>query len=124
MKNTKYFRQRYSKYLQKEIRPPHVLCQLLDDWFVRFKCSASDGSRDALGRLDPVSKQTLFTSETKDIVDNCKAKAMYLQDPLPLEEMYAVIMPNPNSPHGLKEYLSRRGKSNLESFHLLLSHFW
>jgi hypothetical protein len=46
-----------------------------------------------------------------------------LQDPLPLDTMYDVIYPNPNSPHGLKEYLSCGGESNLESFHLLLSHF-
>jgi len=37
--------------------------------------------------------------------------------------MYDVIMPSATSTHGLKEYLSRRGESNLESFHLMLAHF-
>ena len=95
----------------------------LDEWHSRFKCSASEGSAPALGRLDPITKEPLFTAETKTVVGNCKDKCQYLQDPLPLDEMYDVIEPNPNSPHGLKEYLSRRGESNLESFHLMLAHF-
>ena len=37
--------------------------------------------------------------------------------------MHDVTLPNPNSPHGLKECLSRHGESNLESFHLMLAHF-
>ena len=31
--------------------------------------------------------------------------------------------PNPNAEHQLKEHLSRRGESSLESFHLMLAHF-
>ena len=123
LKSTKYFRKRYGKHLRKEIRPPASLCQGLDDWFVKYKCSASIGSRPAEGRLDPRTTQSLFTAETKDALDNCKAKAHYLQDPRPLQEMYVTIPPNPNSPHGLNEYLSKRGESSLESFHLLLAHF-
>jgi hypothetical protein len=105
------------KYLRKEIRPPHVMCQMLDDWFARFKCTASsDSNRPAMGRLDPQSKnEPLFTVETKTALLNCNKKSHYLQDPLPLEQMYEVISPNPNSSHGLNEYLSRRGESNLES---------
>jgi hypothetical protein len=37
--------------------------------------------------------------------------------------MYRKILPSPNSKHGLVEYLSRRGESNLESFHGMLAHF-
>jgi hypothetical protein len=94
----------------------------LDEWFHRFKCSTTS-SRPALGRLDPKTQQSLFTADTKVAWENCKAKAEYLQDPLPLEEMYDTILPHPSSPHGLKEYLSRRGESSLEAFHLLLAHF-
>jgi hypothetical protein len=100
------------------------MCQMLDDWFARFKCTASlDSNRPAMGRLDPQPKEPLFTVETKTALLNCKEKSHYLQDPLPLEQMYEVISPNPKSSHGLNEYLSRRGESNLESFHLLLAHF-
>jgi hypothetical protein len=124
MKSTKMFRQRYDKYLRKEIRPPHSLRAKLDDWFDCFKCSnSSESSRPALGRIDPKTQQSLFTVETKVAWSNCKEKAEYLQDPLPLDEMYYVILPNPNSPHGLKEYLSRHGESCLEAYHLLLAHF-
>ena len=96
---------------------------MLDAWFERFKCSASDGARPAGGRRDPFTGETLFTAETKDAIRMAKVNAKYLQDPLPLDQMYSVIQPNPNSPHGLKEYLSRRGESSLESFHLMLAHF-
>jgi len=123
LKSTKCFRQRYSRHLRKEIRSPNVIQEKLDEWFVRFKCTASDGSLPAGGRLDPISKEALFTSETKIAVTNCKETCRHLQDPLPLNEMYDTTPANPNSPHGLKECLSRRGKSNLESFHLMLAHF-
>jgi hypothetical protein len=124
LKSTRYFRQRHGKHLRKEIRPPNIMRNNLDQWFARFKCSASDNSPlPALGRPDPISGDSLFTNETKDAVRNCKEKCQYLQDPLPLDQMYDVIRPNPNSPHGLNEYMSRRGESNLESFHLMLAHF-
>jgi len=123
LKSTKYFRQRYAKYLRKEIRKPNVMCDRLDEWFVRFKCTASEGSAAALGCLDPMSGEALFTADTKTTIMNCKEKSIHLQDPLSIEEMYDVILPNPNSTHGLKQYLSRRGESNLESFHLMLAHF-
>jgi len=123
LKATKYFHQRYSKYLRKEIRQPNAICLLLHKWFAYFKVTASDGAVPAEGRLDPLSQEALFTPETKQTLMNCKEKCMHLQDPLPLEDMYDVILPDPNSPHGLKQYLSRRGESNLESFHLMLAHF-
>lgn len=124
LKSTRLFRQRHAKYLRKEIRQPNVMRDKLDEWFGRFKCSASEGSSmPTLGRLDPVSREPLFTPETKQAVHNCKEKCMHLQDPLPLDEMHDVILPTPGSSHGLKEYLSRRGESNLESFHLMLAHF-
>lgn len=124
LKSTRHFRQRHGKHLRKEIRQPNVMRHKLDQWFARFKCTASeDSTLPEQGRLDPVSREPLFTTETKPAVLNCKEKCMYLQDPLPLDEMYDVIIPSQSSPHGLKEYLSRRGESNLESFHLMLAHF-
>ena len=124
MRNTKTFRQRYGKYLRKEIRAPESMRERMDTWFAMYKCSRSDDSPlEALGRLDPITKETLFTRETKDAIANCKDKAQYLQDPLPLEKMYYSIPPNPNATHGLNEYLSRKGESTLESFQLNLAHF-
>jgi hypothetical protein len=123
LKQTKVFRQRYGKYLRKEIRPSNIICSMLDDWFKRFKCSSSDPLNPGGGRKDPMTGDTLFTSETKPAVTNCKDKACYLQDPLPTQQMYHEIAPSPNSKHGLTEYLSRRGESKLESFHGILAHF-
>ena len=42
LKNTRVFKQRYDKYLRKEIRPPHTMRNMLDDWFDAFKCTSSD----------------------------------------------------------------------------------
>ena len=80
-------------------------------------------NRPARGRLDPVKGFTLFTEATKDAVHNCKLKAQYLSDPMPLVDMYDAIPPNPNSKHQLTEWLSQRGESKLESFHDRLAHF-
>ena len=123
LKSTKVFRQRCDRYLRKEIRPPHILCSMLDDWFDQFKCTSSDGSRPARGRKDLITGDTLFSSETKTTVEECKKKASCIQDPLPLEQMYDVMLPSINSPHQLKEHISHRGESCLESFHLMLAHF-
>ena len=105
LKSTKCFRQRCSRHLRKETRSPNVIQEKLDEWFVRFKCTASDGSLPAGGRLDPISKEALFTSETKIAVTNCKETCRHLQDPLPLNEMHGAMPANSNSPHGLKECL-------------------
>ncbi len=123
LRATKAFRQRYDRYLRKEIRPPNIMASMLDDWFDRFKCSASECSRPARGRRDPRTGETLFTGDTKEAIRLAKVNAKYLQDPLPIEKMYLVIQPNPNAPHQLKEYMSRRGESSLESFHSMLAHF-
>jgi len=111
------------RHLRKEIRPPNIMCSMLDDWFDQFKCSSSGDMRPARGRKDPISGDTLFNPETKGTVAECKKKATHLQDPLPLDQMHGVFHPNPNSSHQLKEHLSRRGESCLESFHLMLAHF-
>jgi len=123
LRGTRLFQQRYGKYIRKIIRPLGTMIQLIDDWFVRFKVTASEGSRPARGRLDPRTRQTLFKAETKSAVEECKKKAQYVCDPLPIDEMYFTIQPNPNSKHQLPQHLSRRVESKLESFHDNLSHF-
>ena len=117
MKSTRTFRERYAKYLRKQLRPPEVIRQNLDVWFNRWKVTASSPDRPALGRLDPIHQCPLFTSETREAVENCKLKAEFVPDTLPLEQMHDVILPNPNSKHQLTECLSLRGESKLEAFH-------
>jgi hypothetical protein len=117
------FRQRYGKFIRKIIRQPLTMIQKLDDWFVRFKVTSSPGAREPMGRLDPRTQLPIFTEDTKPAVENCKLKAEYLSDPLPLEDMYVTIPPSPNSKHNLPQFLSRRVESKLESFHDNLSHF-
>jgi len=123
LKGTKQFRDRYGKYLRKRLRSPETMRQALDDWFCKYKVTASPGSRPACGRLDPFHQVPLFTHETKDAIENCKEKAHFLSDPLPLEKMCDIITPSPNSKHGLPECLSRRGESKLEAFHDRFAHF-
>jgi len=123
LKMTKHFRKRYGKHLRKHIRPANVICERLNDWFVQFKVTASEGARPPLGRTDPITNEPLFTQDTKPAVDNCKLKAQHLQDPLPLQQMHSAIEPVENSAHGLTQHASHRGESNLEAFHLMLAHF-
>jgi len=99
------------------------MVQMLDNWFVRYKVTASEGSQPARGRLDPRMQMPLFKSETKIAVEECKKKAQHLADPLPINQMYFTVPANPNSQHQLPQYLSRRVESKLESFHDNLSHF-
>jgi hypothetical protein len=99
------------------------MIQKIDDWFCRYKVTASNGSRPAGGRLDPVKQIPLFTEDTKDAVENCKDKAKYISDPLSIDDMYDKIMPHPDSKHKLIEYLSKRGESKLEAFHDRFAHF-
>jgi len=123
LRRSRLFRQQYSKYLRKVIHPKDTMISMLDDWFVRYKTTASVGAQPARGRLDPVTQMPLYTMETKKAVEQCKLKAQYVQDLLPLEEMCYTIPPNPNSPHQLNKYLSKRAESKLESFHDNLAHF-
>ena len=124
LQGTKLFRDRYNKCLRKQLRAPETMVQMLDEWFCRYKITSSDPtSRPAGGRLDPVRNIALFTSETKEAVERCKEKAKHLTDPLPVQDMYDEIPPNPKATHPLSEYLSKRGESKLESFHDRLAHF-
>ncbi len=123
LKGTKQFRDRHGKYLRKRLRSPETMRQAIDNWFCTYKVTASPGSRPGRGRLDPLHKVPLFNHETKDAVENCKDKAEFLTDPLPIEKMYDRIAPSPNSKHGLSEHLSRRGESKLEAFHDRFAHF-
>jgi len=123
MKRTRVFRDRYKKYLRKQLHGESTMIQCLDDWFCRYKVTTTDPLRPAGGRLDPIRMQTLFTPDTKGAIENCKDKAKYLSDALPFEDMYAKILPSPNSKHKLTECLSKRGESKLESFHDRFAHF-
>ncbi len=123
LRGTRLFRQRYGKYIRKIIRPANTMARLIDDWFVRFKVTASEGSWRAQGRLDPRTHLTLFKPETRNAVDECKKKSQYLSDPLPIGDMYLTVPANPNSQHQLPQHMSRSVESKLESFHDNLSHF-
>ena len=123
LRRTKYFRDRYSKYLRKKLREPNTMIQRIDDWFCKYKVTASPAARPAGGRLDPRHQVPSFTPETKSAVENCKEKAHHLADPMTIDQMYDKILPHPNSKHQLIEYISKRGESKLESFHDMLAHF-
>ena len=123
MRGTRQFRDRYSKYLRKQMHEHQTIIQMLDDWFCKYKVTASNPDKPAYGRLDPIRLQPLFTEETKQAVENCKEKAQYLSDPFPLRDMYQEVLPNPNASHTLSEFLSNRGESKLEAFHDRFAHF-
>jgi len=77
MKNTRMFKQRCDKCLRKETRPAHIICNMLDDWFDSFKCSTSNQEpHPASGGKDPITGETLFSSETKEAVQECKRRLL------------------------------------------------
>jgi len=123
LKRTHVFRDRYGKYLRKKLHGASTTVQMLDDWFNKYKVTSSDPTRPARGRLDPTRLQPLFTPDTKSVIENCKEKAKYLSDPLPLDDMHHRTLLGPKSKHQLSEYLSKRGESKLESFHDRFAHF-
>ena len=123
LQSTKQWRERYGKYLRKLIRLHNTIVTNLSKWFSKYKCTASDGKMPAEGEFDDRTGQTLFTFETKDAVENCKKNARYLQDNLPLDQMYREVKPPANSKHGLSEWISFRGESKLESWHDNVAHF-
>ena len=123
MMGTKTFRQRYSKNLRKIIRGGDTIVLKLEEWKCKYKCTSTPGKPPARGRLDPHSNQPLFTAETHQALENCKEKAKFLADPLPVEKMYCEIPPSPRSSNQLVEYVPLRGESKLESFHDNLTHF-
>ena len=121
---TKIFRDRYGKYLKKNLHKPETMRQKLDEWFCKYKVVSSDPiNKPAGGRLDPLLHVSLFTPDTKSAVENCIEKAPFLSDPLPIKKMYDQIPPHPESKHGLVEYISKHGESKLEAFHDRMAHF-
>ena len=101
-----------------------TIVQNLTQWFAKYKCSASEESELAAeGEYDLKTGKTLFTSETKSAVENCKRNAQYLQDNRPIEEMYREVKAGPKSKHGLSVWLSFRGESKLEYWHDNFAHF-
>ena len=124
MRQTKVFRERYGKYLRKIIRAFQTIVMRLEEWKIKYKVrSRSDSGPPARGRLNHKTQQPLFTQDTHSAIENCKKKAEFLADPIPIEDMYREIKPHPKSSHQLSEWVSYRGESKLESWHNNLAHF-
>ena len=82
LKNTRMFKQRCDKCMQKEMTPLHTMTNMLGDWFDAFKCMSSDEEcRPAKGRKDPIADETLFTSETKEAISECKKRLLICRIP-------------------------------------------
>jgi len=65
------------KFVVKQLCEPNAMMQRLDDWFCKCMVTYSHGSRPAWGRSDPCQNVSLFTSDTKSAVKNCKQKAIH-----------------------------------------------
>ena len=123
LKMNKKFKNRYFKYLKKNIRTPAQIHQRFDNWWNKYKVEASKGKEQGKGRLDPRTRKKLFTPDTKDAIHFQKQNACWIQDPLPTKDMYRVVKQSPNSKHGLVEYSSYRPESKIEAYHDHLGHF-
>jgi hypothetical protein len=119
----KTFRQRYNKYLRKQIHETESIRTNLHQWHCKYKGKASEGASPAEGKVDTRTGQTLFTEGTKDAVINCQHNSMFLQDLLPTRDMYREIKPPPGAKHNLSEWMSQRAESKLEKYHGNLANF-
>lgn len=117
------FKDRYEKWLRKEIYDPETMKARLDNWFIKYKFSNSQGKEPGHGKRDSKTGKLLFTSDTKLAVENAKEKCNYVSDYLPIDQMYTAMPPTPHSTHGLNAFLSHRVESRLEGFHGPLSNF-
>ena len=117
------FKKRYSCFLQKVIYPAETIVAKLDIWFCEYKATASSGKAAAGGQRDPVYDVTLFTPETKLAVEAGKKTAEHVPDKIPRADIYRKVGAAPRTKHGLPQYRSQRGESNLECMHGLMQHF-
>ena len=123
---TKSFKDRYQKFLQKRIHCPATIRYNMQIWWDRYKNTSSDPlNRPAGGREDPDSGKNLFTMQTKSVYEESLKKCEYLQDTLPLDEMYREELPTERQAknHNLSTYHCKRGESLLEGFHDALANF-
>jgi len=125
MKVTSVFKNRYSKYLRKQVLPAATMEANLEQWFNCFKVTSSSTLPEVApqGRLDPQNGKCLFTPDTKGVLTEQLNHIEHIQDPLPTEAMYCEIRPSKFSRHGLTEYISMRCESKVEGLHNPLSHF-
>mgnify|MGYP005848719877 CR=1 FL=1 len=123
MEMTPQFKKTYQKYLMKEIHAHKTIERNLENWFIKYKVNASEGKQPGRGRLDPRTGKTLFTVETKTVVEEQKRNAANIGDPGKIEDMYRIIKPTVSTRHNLNEYISLRAESKLEGFHNPLSNF-
>ena len=84
---TRKFRDRYEKYLRKVIRPGDTIELCLLQWFNEFKSSNNDKC-DQCGVSKPLNERPLFTRDTYEAIRNANRSCRYIQDPLPLDELY------------------------------------
>jgi hypothetical protein len=92
------------------------------EWFVQHKCSTEAmAPYKAQGRRDPSTGDTLFTAETKVLL-KLQAQVRTSQDPLPLDKMYAAVLPNPNSNPWIDRIHVAPWRINLSPFILMLAH--
>ena len=114
LRQSKRWKERYSRFLRKKIRATNEVRTKLDIWTAWVKGQVDD-------KGDPLVQNS---QKMDDIIKDQKNIAMYLQDPIGIE-MYQEIKPGPRASktHGMSTWKSLRPESFLEYFHQLLAHF-
>ena len=113
------WKERYSQYICRyPIADGETINDNLDRWRVNYKVEASPGAPPGRGR--EVNGRRLFTSATKDAVENCKKVSGHLQDFVPRDDMY-IKMNRSSRSSGLPIMRNGRPESNLEKSHLELA---
>ena len=114
----------YKEYIRNYMYPEDSIKGNTDLWWIRFKCSASEGQEPARGQIDPTSKTTLFTEETMDAFKNCHLKAHAIADDLSPEDLFMKVTPSKYSRSQLDTYIGMRGPESMgEKTHLGIAHY-
>lgn len=105
LRHSKRWKQRYSKFLRKIPFGANMARNLMDEWWIAFKCENSEGRPVGGGRRNPITDETLFTEATLSAFTEQKKNVQYVGDP-PNINIYRTLPPSPNSTHGLSEQIS------------------
>jgi hypothetical protein len=117
------FKKRYDKWIRKKIYDSQTIKENLQQWFIKYKVTHSEGKTPGQGVRDERTNKCLFTSETKNSIDEALTTCNYISDVLPIHQMYTVLPVTSKSTHNLNEYVSHRVESRLEGFHDPLSNY-
>ena len=112
LQHSRKWKECYDKYLRKDIHPPAMIVEKLDDFLLSYHFEI-----DSQGRR-------ILTKRSTDVIEEQKDKVQYVSD-IPIEgyKYYDEVKAGPGSKTGLSTWMSRRLESILEKSHGRMAHY-